>query len=67
MADLYEVLLVDGATRWHAGWLVDDETDARSSGGPADAPLVGASTATTPAASSAVPNTRSPNSAYGSR
>ena len=29
MADLYEVLLVDGPTRWHAGWLVDDaaETD----------------------------------------
>lgn len=27
MADLYEVLLVDGATRWHAGWLVDDDTE----------------------------------------
>ena len=29
MADLYEVLLVDGGQRWHAGWLVDDasETD----------------------------------------
>ena len=29
MADLYEVLLVDGAHRWHAGWVVDDvsETD----------------------------------------
>ena len=27
MADLYEVLLVDGDTRWHAGWLVDDETE----------------------------------------
>ncbi|MCW2679127.1 MAG: hypothetical protein JWM62_528 [Frankiales bacterium] len=27
MADLYEVLLVDGETRWHAGWLVDDETE----------------------------------------
>ena len=52
-------------TGW--GWLVDDETEARSSGGPAGAPLVGASTATTPAASSAVPKTRSPNSAYGSR
>jgi hypothetical protein len=27
--DLYEVLLVDGGRRWHAGWLVDDgsETD----------------------------------------
>ena len=27
MADLYEVLLVDGGPRWHAGWLVDDETE----------------------------------------
>ena len=27
MADLYEVLLVDGETRWHAGWVVDDETE----------------------------------------
>jgi hypothetical protein len=29
VADLYEVLLVDGARRWHAGWVVDDasETD----------------------------------------
>ena len=27
MADLYEVLLVDGDTRWHAGWVVDDETE----------------------------------------
>lgn len=27
MADLYEVLLVDGQTRWHAGWVVDDETE----------------------------------------
>jgi len=25
--DLYEVLLVDGGRRWHAGWLVDDETE----------------------------------------
>jgi hypothetical protein len=25
--DLYEVLLVDGGERWHAGWLVDDETE----------------------------------------
>jgi hypothetical protein len=25
--DLYEVLLVDGGTRWHAGWIVDDETE----------------------------------------
>ncbi len=27
MADLYEVLLVDGADRWHVGWVVDDETE----------------------------------------
>ena len=27
MADLYEVLLVDEGTRWHAGWIVDDETE----------------------------------------
>lgn len=27
MADLYEVLLVDGANRWHAGFLVDDATE----------------------------------------
>jgi hypothetical protein len=27
VADLYEVLLVDGETRWHAGWVVDDETE----------------------------------------
>lgn len=27
MADLYEVLLVDGGRRWHAGFLVDDETE----------------------------------------
>ena len=29
MADLYEVLLVDGGQRWHAGWVADDasETD----------------------------------------
>ncbi len=37
MADLYEVLLVDGQQRWHAGWLVDDETETdvllRSGGG----------------------------------
>jgi hypothetical protein len=25
--DLYEVLLVDGETTWHAGWLVDDDTE----------------------------------------
>lgn len=27
MAELYEVLLVDGTDRWHAGFLVDDETE----------------------------------------
>ena len=27
MAELYEVLLVDGDARWHAGFLVDDETE----------------------------------------
>jgi hypothetical protein len=27
VADLYEVLLVDGGTRWHAGFVVDDETE----------------------------------------
>lgn len=27
MADLFEVLLVDGDRRWHAGWIVDDETE----------------------------------------
>lgn len=27
VADLYEVLLIDGETRWHAGWVVDDDTE----------------------------------------
>ena len=27
MPDLYEVLLVDGGRRWHAGFLVDDDTE----------------------------------------
>ena len=27
MPELYEVLLLDGAARWHAGWVVDDETE----------------------------------------
>ena len=27
MAELYEVLVIDGAARWHAGWTVDDETE----------------------------------------
>ncbi|WP_204911996.1 VanZ family protein [Microlunatus spumicola] len=58
------------------GWLVDDpEETAYGSGGTlagvgagvASSPDGRASTATRPAASSAVPNTRSPSSAYGSR
>jgi hypothetical protein len=24
---MYEVLLVDGATRWHAGWVLEDDAD----------------------------------------
>jgi hypothetical protein len=27
MAELYEVLLIDGETRWHAGWVVDDDSE----------------------------------------
>lgn len=27
MAELYEVLLVDAGSRWHAGWLVDDDSE----------------------------------------
>jgi len=27
VAELYEVLLIDGGARWHVGWLVDDETE----------------------------------------
>mgnify|MGYP000592546202 CR=1 FL=1 len=27
MSDLYEVLLIDGETRWHAGWVVDDDSE----------------------------------------
>jgi len=27
VADLYEVLLIEAGTRWHAGWLVDDATE----------------------------------------
>jgi hypothetical protein len=26
-ADLFEVLLVDGDRTWHAGWIVDDDTE----------------------------------------
>jgi glycopeptide antibiotics resistance protein len=51
---------LDDAAQPGPGWLVDDPEEAGTA-------LVGASTATTPAASRAVPNTRSPSSAYGSR
>lgn len=27
MAELYEVIVVDGTSRWHVGWIVDDETE----------------------------------------
>ena len=27
MPELYEVLLIDGGSRWHAGYVVDDETE----------------------------------------
>jgi hypothetical protein len=27
MKEMYEVLLVDGATRWHAGWVVEEDAD----------------------------------------
>ncbi|MGB8651601.1 MAG: hypothetical protein WCD35_13190 [Mycobacteriales bacterium] len=27
MPELYEVLLVDDGSRWHAGWLVDDDSE----------------------------------------
>lgn len=27
MADLYEVLLLDDGARWHAGWVVDDQSE----------------------------------------
>lgn len=27
MSELFEILLVDSGQRWHAGWLVDDETE----------------------------------------
>lgn len=63
----------DADAQTGSGWLVDDpdETTACGSGpaGPvgSGAPVAGASTAITPAASSAVPKTRSPSSAYGSR
>ena len=53
-----------GGAQTGAGWLVDDPDELVCS---TSSPLGRASTATTPAASRAVPNTRSPNSAYGSR
>lgn len=52
----------DAQTGW--GWLVDDPAEIVGASG---STFVGASTATTPAASSAVPKMRSPSSAYGSR
>ena len=27
MTEMYEVLLVDGETRWHAGWVVEEDAD----------------------------------------
>lgn len=27
MAELYEVLLLDEGSRWHAGWVIDDESE----------------------------------------
>jgi len=51
-----------------SGWLLDDLDEAATAGSPATgATSPGASTAITPAASRAVPKTRSPSSAYGSR
>jgi glycopeptide antibiotics resistance protein len=69
------VAATSGSSRAQTGpsWFVDDsdETPAYGAGpdrvGSTSSPLAGASTATTPAASSAVPKTRSPSSAYGSR
>ncbi|SEQ68975.1 VanZ family protein [Microlunatus flavus] len=50
-----------------SGWLVDDPDDPDVLAGAPGAWTDGASTATTAAASSAVPKMRSPNAAYGSR
>ena len=27
MREMYEVLLIDGDTRWHAGWVIEKEAD----------------------------------------
>ena len=27
MKEMYEVLLIDGDTRWHAGWVIEDDAD----------------------------------------
>ena len=27
MTEMYEVLLIDGATRWHAGWVIERDAD----------------------------------------
>ena len=27
MTEMYEVLLVDGTTRWHAGWVLEEDAD----------------------------------------
>jgi hypothetical protein len=27
MTEMYEVLLIDGATRWHAGWVIEKDAD----------------------------------------
>ena len=27
MKEMYEVLLIDGDTRWHAGWIIEDDAD----------------------------------------
>jgi len=27
MTEMYEVLLIDGATRWHAGWVIEQDAD----------------------------------------
>jgi glycopeptide antibiotics resistance protein len=70
------VAAASGGTGAQTGpsWLVDDSDETPAYGldpagpdGATSRPLAGASTATMPAASRAVPKTRSPSSAYGSR